>query len=216
MKTIYFVRHGRTLFNHLWKVQGISDTPLTDIGEQKAAELGAVFKAQNISFDAAYTSDLGRTRRTSRLILDNSANPDLSPIETKNLREVSFGMFEGDPNDEAWGRVSDEMNIPELRGDSPDEIKIRALAALKELDTTGLAESYDDVKTRINAILSVFAHAKEETFLAVSHGLYISCLIYMLSEEKIHVSAIENTSVTKVIFENGVFKIAYIGRTENL
>jgi probable phosphoglycerate mutase len=216
MKTIYFVRHGRTLFNHLWKVQGISDTPLTDIGEQKAADLGALFKSQNISFDAAYTSDLGRTRRTSRLVLDHSLNQDLTPIETKNLREVSFGKFEGDSNDLMWEAVSKEKGEPELRGDSPDELKIKSLDALKKLDTTGLAENYEDVKARISAILSTFAHSEEETILAVSHGLYIACLIYMLSEEKIHVSTIENTSVTKVIFENGVFKIAYIGRTENI
>jgi len=183
MKTIYFVRHGRTLFNQLWKVQGISDTPLTDIGEQKAAELGALFKSQDISFDAAYTSDLGRTRRTSRLILDHSLNPELVPIETNNLREVSFGKFEGDSNDLMWGAVSDALGNSELRGDSPDEIKINSLESLKELDTTGLAESYDDVKGRIRAILSVLAHSEEETILAVSHGLYISCLIYMLSDQ---------------------------------
>ncbi|MCL1631092.1 phosphoglycerate mutase family protein [Sporolactobacillus sp. CPB3-1] len=216
MKTIYFVRHGRTLFNHLSKVQGISDTPLTDIGEQKATELGELFKSQGISFDAAYSSDLGRTRRTSRLIIDHSLNPDLSVIETKNLREISFGQFEGDHNDQMWKAVSKAMEDPDLRGDSPDEAKINALAALKSLDTTGLAESYDDVKKRIQAILSTIVHGEEENILAVSHALYIACLIYMLSEGKIHVTSIENTSVTKIIFENGVFKIAYIGRTENL
>ncbi|MCO7176025.1 histidine phosphatase family protein [Sporolactobacillus kofuensis] len=216
MKTIYFVRHGRTLFNQYCKMSGISDSPLTDIGEQKAADLGAVFKAQNISFDIAYSSDLGRTRRTARLLLDHSVNPDLTPIESTDLREVSFGMFEGDINDPTWERAGKQIESPEVRGDSPDELKIHALTGLKQLDTSGLAEDYEDVKDRIRAILSTFAHSEEETILAVSHGLYINCLIYMLSDEKIHVSTIENTSVTKIIFENGVFKIAYIGRTENL
>ncbi|QAA22116.1 histidine phosphatase family protein [Sporolactobacillus terrae] len=216
MKSIYFVRHGRTLFNQLWKVQGISDTPLTELGEKKAAELGTRFKAEKITFDGAYSSDLGRTRRTSRLILDHSANPELTPIETKDLREVSFGQFEGDPNDSMWEAASEAAGDPELRGDSPDELKIKALDGLKRLDTTGLAENFEDVKTRIRAILSVMAHSDEQNILAVSHGLYISCLIYLLSDAKIHVSSIENTSVTKVVFENGVFKIAYIGRTENL
>ncbi|MCO7126726.1 phosphoglycerate mutase family protein [Sporolactobacillus shoreicorticis] len=216
MKTIYFVRHGRTLFNQLRKMSGISDTPLTDIGEQKAADLGELFKSQGISFDAVYTSDLGRTRRTSRLILDHSLNADLVPTETKNLREVSFGEFEGDQNDMVWKAVGKISGNSALNGDSPDELKINLLETLKKMDTTGLAESYDDVKERIRAFLSVLAHSEEETFLVVSHGLYISCLIYMLSDEKIHVSSIENTSVTKLFFENGVFKIAYIGRTENL
>lgn len=216
MKTIYLVRHGRTLFNELNKVQGCSDSPLTEAGVRRAAELGAVFKREGITFDAAYTSDLGRARQTARLILSHSASPDVPLIETADLREISFGMFEGGSNDLMWQQVSEEIGNQVLTGDSADELKIKALSVLKRIDTTGLAENFENVQKRIHNILNIFAGSEERSILAVSHGLFISCLIYALSDRKIHVTTIPNTSVTKLVYDHGVFKITYISRTENL
>ncbi|RYL91519.1 histidine phosphatase family protein [Sporolactobacillus sp. THM19-2] len=214
MKSIYLVRHGRTLFNLLNKVQGISDTPLTAEGLKKAAELGERFKNNGISFDAAYTSDLSRTRKTSQILLSHSANPELPLFETPCLREVSFGMFEGDPNDFTWRRAKEASGIPGLNGDSPDELRIQGLAGIKKADKTGLAESYEDVKKRIEHILDVFASSEGSTLLAVSHGMYINCVVYTLMEKGTHLPPVPNTSVTKLIFDHGTFRVDYVGRED--
>lgn len=216
MKTIYLVRHGRTLFNELNKVQGCSDSPLTETGERRAAELGAVFKKEGITFDAAFTSDLGRARQTAKIVLSHSASPDAPLVETADLREVSFGMFEGGPNDLMWRRASEAMENLVITGDAPDELKIQGLDALKKLDTVGLAENYDDVGNRIDRVLDLFAGSEQSSLLAVSHGLFINCLIYSLSNRESHVSYIPNTSVTKLVYDNGTFTISYIGQIENL
>lgn len=216
MKSVYFVRHGQTLFNSLNKVQGISDTPLTEEGLRKAKELGGLFRNSEITFDAAYTSDLGRARKTSELLLAHSASSGIPLIETTDLREISFGMFEGDPGDDMWERIGKASGIPDLTNDSLDENKIPVLATMKKLDTTGLAESYEDVKKRIEHILGVFAHSEASSILAVSHGLFINSLVYTLSEKGTHLPIIINTSVTKLIFENGIFRIDYIGHTDHL
>ncbi|RYL95648.1 histidine phosphatase family protein [Sporolactobacillus sp. THM7-4] len=216
MKIIYLVRHGQTLFNILDRVQGCADSPLTEIGERKAAELGDTFRKHGITFDEAYTSDMGRARQTARLVLSHSANPDLPIIETTALREVAFGMFEGGPNDLMWRQGGSEAGLPELRSDSPDELKIKALDGLKRLDTIHMSENYEDVKERITAILHTFAGSEKTNILAVSHGLYIDCLIYALTHQEYHVTVIPNTSVTQLIYRDGTFEINYIGRTENL
>ena len=35
-KTLYMMRHGQTLFNELKRMQGWSDSPLTDLGIRQA------------------------------------------------------------------------------------------------------------------------------------------------------------------------------------
>ena len=47
---VYFVRHGQTIFNLMSKMQGWSDSPLTDLGIEKLKETGDYLK--NVHFDA--------------------------------------------------------------------------------------------------------------------------------------------------------------------
>ena len=63
---IYLVRHGKTWYNEYEKMQGWSDTPLTDEGvavAQKAAE-----SLRTVDFAAAMTSDMKRAVDTTRII----------------------------------------------------------------------------------------------------------------------------------------------------
>lgn len=216
MTTIYLVRHGRTLFNLLDKVQGISDTPLLREGEQKAKELGERFKKEGITFDAVYTSDLSRAVKTTRLLLSRSANPDLPVIETTDLRETSFGMFEGEPNDAVWGRAGEASGNAKLNGSAPDEIRLKGLSTLKKLDTTGYGESFEDVRVRLERTFNVFASSGKSSILAVSHGMFINSVVYTLGKKGTHLPPIPNTSVTKLVHRDGKFEIVYVGRTEDL
>lgn len=65
--TVYFARHGKTLFNTFDRVQGWADTPLTEEGVQVARYLGEGLKG--IKFDSFYSSDAGRQRETMAVIL---------------------------------------------------------------------------------------------------------------------------------------------------
>lgn len=215
-KAIYLVRHGRTLFNLLEKVQGISDTPLLPEGEQRARELGDRFRQEGIRFDAVYTSDLSRAVRTTHLLLAHSASPELPVTETPDLREACFGMFEGDRDEVAWSMAGEASGNPELNGHASDEIRIEGLAALKELDTTGYGESYNDVRKRIEHILKRFTESEKSSILAVSHGMFINCVVYKLMNQRTHLPAIQNTSVTKLVYQEGKFELAYVGRTDHL
>ncbi|WP_218056249.1 histidine phosphatase family protein [Gilliamella sp. App6-5] len=75
--TIYFARHGKTLFNTYDLVQGWADTPLTDQGIKLARYLGEGFK--NIHFDAYYTSVLG-----------DNVKPCKSFLNKKELKIIKF------------------------------------------------------------------------------------------------------------------------------
>lgn len=215
MKTIYFIRHGQTLFNKLGRVQGISDSPLTQLGETAADKLGTLFKKQDIHFDVAYTSDLGRARQTTKRIVSHSNNPDTPILELTDLREVSFGAFEGGLSETMWeeaSKVSDDLVV---RDSSSDEDKMKILASIKAIDTVDLAESFEDVAERVNRVLDLIRTSDASNLLLVSHCLYIDCVLYVLSNQTYHATYIPNTSVTKIVYDQGDFTVKYIGEVEH-
>ncbi len=48
MTTIYLMRHGQTYFNLWHKIQGWTDSPLTEEGIKQAKEIGRYFRENNI------------------------------------------------------------------------------------------------------------------------------------------------------------------------
>lgn len=52
--TLYIVRHGKTMFNTIERVQGWCDTPLTKQGQEGIHYLGRGLK--NVDFSFAYSS----------------------------------------------------------------------------------------------------------------------------------------------------------------
>ncbi|MCO7174924.1 histidine phosphatase family protein [Sporolactobacillus kofuensis] len=215
MKTIYFVRHGQTLFNKLGRVQGISDSPLTQLGETAADQLGTLFKEQNIRFDVAYTSDLGRARQTTKRIIDHSNDPDTPIMEVTDLREVSFGSFEGGLSETMWAEASQVSNGLVVRDASSDENKMKILATIKAIDTVDLAESFEDATERVNRVLQMIRTSNASNLLLVSHCLFIDCVLCVLHGQDYHATYIPNTSVTKIVYDQGTFTVKYIGEVEH-
>lgn len=83
------VRHGETAWNAEHRVQGQLDVPLNAVGEAQALAAARVLAQE--AFDAVYSSDLGRARRT--------AEPAASALGRevlleRDLRERHYGIFE--------------------------------------------------------------------------------------------------------------------------
>ena len=88
--TIYIVRHGETNANLEEIVSGHFDSPLTEKGENQARARGEDLK--KIHFDAVFSSDLIRAKRTAEIIsLDRQLEVNTSNL----LRERFFGKWEG-------------------------------------------------------------------------------------------------------------------------
>lgn len=62
---LYFLRHGQTQFNVYGRLQGWSNSQLTEQGILVAKEAGKEFA--NINFEAVYSSDLGRAVETCQI-----------------------------------------------------------------------------------------------------------------------------------------------------
>ena len=90
MGKLYIVRHGETEWNAQGRIQGHSDIALSDQGRQQAHAVAR--RLQGYAFDAAYSSDLSRTRETAEIILGEAKTPlQTTPL----LREYRKGVFEG-------------------------------------------------------------------------------------------------------------------------
>lgn len=146
MSKFYIVRHGQTQYNIDMIMQGWVDSPLTQLGQQQALKAGKYLS--NVNFDRCICSDLGRTVATAKLILTGKDTPI---IKDQRLREVCFGIYDGDLID----------NVP-----------LKHYRTRIEYDWTEFkGETYDSVGNRFAQCLDEYATKyPNDTMLIVTHG----------------------------------------------
>ncbi|MCL2559916.1 MAG: phosphoglycerate mutase family protein [Turicibacter sp.] len=89
-KTLYIVRHGQTVFNLREKIQGWTDSPLTELGRRQPLYAKKWFADNRVTFTHAYSSTSERASDTLELITD-------MPYERlKGIKERNFGKFDGE------------------------------------------------------------------------------------------------------------------------
>ncbi|HDR2160647.1 TPA: 2,3-diphosphoglycerate-dependent phosphoglycerate mutase GpmB [Enterobacter cancerogenus] len=158
MLQVYLVRHGETQWNAERRIQGQSDSPLTDKGIQQARQVAD--RAKTLGITHVISSDLGRTQQTARIIADAcGCDVTLEP----RLRELDMGILEKrhidslTETEEGWRRTlvngTEDGRIPD--GESMQELSVRMHAALAEC-------------------LKLPAGSRP---LLVSHGIALGCLV---------------------------------------
>jgi broad specificity phosphatase PhoE len=85
---IYLARHGETTWSLTGQHTGLTDLPLTELGERNAQRLGG--RLSGILFERVFTSPLRRARRTCELA-GFGATAEIDP----NLLEWNYGDYEG-------------------------------------------------------------------------------------------------------------------------
>ena|SRR5512134_1361620 len=101
--TLIVIRHGETAWNREKRMQGTTDTQLSDVGREQARALGR--RLAGSGFAALYTSDLARARDTARAIAEHTGR-DI--VTDPRLQERRFGIFEGLTVEEIVARYPDE------------------------------------------------------------------------------------------------------------
>ena len=87
---LYIIRHAKTDWNELHRLQGRTDIPLNQTGIQMARDAGAEYR--EVHFDVCYCSPLSRAVRTAELLLEGRGVPI---IRDERLVEMGFGEYEG-------------------------------------------------------------------------------------------------------------------------
>jgi broad specificity phosphatase PhoE len=168
MRRLYLARHGETEWNALGRLQGATDIPLDASGRAQAEALGASLRAEGIV--SVTTSDLSRARQTGE-IAGTALGLTAAPVIDHELRERSFGIFEGLTRDEL------EANHAEAW---------RAWRASGVVPTGG--ESQPDIVARMKrGIARCFARCVETggPMLIVSHGAAMRLFLSELTTEVI-------------------------------
>ncbi|MFV8210650.1 histidine phosphatase family protein [Streptococcus pluranimalium] len=207
---LYIARHGKTMFNTIGRAQGWSDTPLTKFGEEGIRELGLGLKAAGIPFDAAFSSDSGRTIQTMEIILRETENEDLPYTRDKRIREWCFGSLDGAYDGELFQGVL-PRTVAFSDGRPLKEIPYDEIAqSIVEVDTANWAETWEVLSKRIydgfEAIAQTIQNQGGGNAIVVSHGMTIGTFLWLIdhSQEK---QNIENGSISVVTYKDGAFTI---------
>lgn len=154
--TLYLVRHGETEGGEVKRYKGSIDVPLSEKGieqiEQVAKYLNRSYKTYN-DLKAVYCSPLIRALRSAEII---SEPHGLKPIVIPDLRERSFGIWEG-------------MSFDEIRERYPEEFEAWADNPLKYSPIGG--ESTIEVRDRaVSSLDNILSNHNEESIAIVAHG----------------------------------------------
>jgi probable phosphoglycerate mutase len=136
MSHLILIRHGETVWNRERRMQGQSDSPLTDTGMRQARLLAQRLRA--IDFAALYCSDSGRAHHTARFVAEATGR---ALVVEPRLRERHFGVFEGLTGPEMQDRYPEDYARFKSRdahyavpgGESAAAFRDRALACLAEI-----------------------------------------------------------------------------------
>ena len=175
MKTLnlYLVRHGQTYYNIFNKLQGWSNSPLTQKGIDGAKNIGQ--RLSEVPFAGAFCSDTGRAITTAEIILDaNQASQINKPHSAPYFREEFYGYYEGTDINQAWYQAAGPHGLKSI-GDIVEKYSFdTAKDFLKEADPFSMAEDHTEYWQRVDQgfelINSDPSLHDRDNVLVISHG----------------------------------------------
>ncbi len=134
-RLLVLVRHGQSEWNLKNLFTGWKDVDLTEVGVNEAREAGRKLKAQGLTFDVAFTSNLKRAQRTLGLILEEMDAASIPTMRDQALNERDYGDLVGMNKDDARKKWGDEQvlkwrrsyDIPPPGGESLKDTVARTL-----------------------------------------------------------------------------------------
>lgn len=168
---LYIVRHGQTQDNLEGRIQGHTDSPLTELGIKQAEAIARRLAAQNLS--AIYSSDLGRAVTTAQAIA-RAQNVQMQPHLTPLLRELNLGKAQGLTREQYAQQRPEEFKLWQR-----DSIKHRPCGAEtveQAIERCGQFIEYVRSKHKDGETLGVIGHGGSlKGMLIYALGLPVEC-----------------------------------------
>ncbi len=184
---IYFIRHGQTEWNVERRLQGQSDSTLTQKGIAESIALGE--RLNDVCFDGVWCSPSGRTKHSLQLILGEKRLP---VRYDDRLLEIDLDVWEG--------KTKSELELDPTNADL-----IHAFWNEPQLFTPESGESFENVQERIVDFFSELVarhHCKK--VLVVTHTTVIKTFLCYLSK-----TPLSELWKTKAIYPSSLTKINY-------
>lgn len=170
------IRHGETDYNANSRIQGWTNSVLTQKGKEQIKETAVKLKDMNI--DLIIASDLIRTKNTAEIIQEELNVPILF---NWLLRERSLGVLEGKSNKKIDWQKYDDDKLEESGIESRAKMLERAKMFLKTI-----------------SVLPI----KTDTILLVTHGGMLNALSKLLVDGFEHRS-FKNGEIIELEFKGG-------------
>ena len=198
---LFLIRHGETEWNLAQRFQGQLDSPLTATGIAQAKAAGKALR--EYSFDAFFSSDLGRALKTANYINDYIKFPKIE-IDLR-LRERNFGILHGTTRREA------EEKYPEI---------IEKLWNGEADFTVPEGESRMEFINRAADFFNfVAANFISKRVLVVSHGGFLNMAIRNILDLDLNAPRrflLPNTGINIFQFKHGAWFIKSLGIVTHL
>ncbi len=150
MPSLYLIRHGRTEWNRLWRIQGDLDVPLDEEGRRQAGALAKALEA--VPLRAVYASPMQRAVETASAIAAGHSLPlQLDP----RLKERNWGQYQGMRREEAalaYAEAEQDLRTDPRSARPPG------------------GESFIELTERAEAALRAIAAQEEGAAAVVCHG----------------------------------------------
>ena len=201
MTEIYLIRHTQAEGNLYRMMQGHWDGGVTALGRKQIDALAERMKNEKI--DSVYSSDMYRTRATAAAITRYHPIPlNIDP----RLREINMGSWEAG----FFGNICRSY---------PEEAAL--FVSKPQFWQVEGSENYEQVSQRaFPALLDIAKANPGKAAAVVSHGVTIRCMLSSalnIPLERLEELPIcKNTSVSKLIYEDGVFRAEYINDFRHL
>lgn len=182
---VLLIRHGETPWNANGKFQGCTDISLSKEGILQAHYVKERLRGD---FDCIYASPLKRALKTAEIITEDI---EMTPIISKEIREINFGEWEGLTLNEIEAGYNKEFKI--WRND-----EINANIVGGDLSIKKASE-----RAR-NEILRVVKGNTGKRIIIVAHGGIIKAGLIGVFDWKMtmyHKMVLGNTSISKLIFD---------------
>lgn len=144
MRRLLLVRHGESEWNRLGRIQGQTDSPLTDLGFDQAQRIGAFLVARLATANfRIYASPMLRARQTADVIGAALTYPPGEIRVDERLNDFNVGEIAGTPGWEqvarehpglAWLRLNDPLAFHPPGGESGADFRRRLADFLDQPD----------------------------------------------------------------------------------
>ena len=202
-KKIFFVRHGKTEWNNLFRYQGVTDIPLCEEGREQARKTGLRFAGAEI--DAVISSPLSRAYETAENIAAHHVGIKVERLNL--LEEVNFGEWEG-------------LTVKEIKERFGEELFYKWRSNQLHVDAPG-GESMEKLYERSAQVAKILLERPEYNIVVVGHGAMLRGLFLpMLGLPRSNIfwkTRIDNCSISAFSVEAGNrFVLAYLNDTLHL
>lgn len=199
--TMIIVRHAEAVGNKIREFHGWTDESITERGHLQAAQVAN--RLSDTAIDAIYSSVLKRTMETAGYI---SRIKGIPVIFREDLKEINGGLWEG-------------MRWEDLAKEYPKEYDTwETQPHIHQMPEGENMESFQ--KRLISAIKDILLSGRGKNICIVTHGTAIRVLLCwfkgMPLKDIIEIPWFDNTAVTVVTYEQGLFQVEVEGDASHL